>query len=252
MPDVPRLSPAVVCAWSEAQTVAGVDQPLAYAWVPERPTLVLGLSQNAECELHLDNARADDVAILRRASGGGAVLLTEGVLCFGVIAPLAFLGKEAGIHGAFRTLTAHVVDACQALGVDAQGAGLSDIAAPDPATGTLRKLAGCAQLRKKTAVLVHGSLLVSADVSQFTRYLAYPSETPEYRQERPHTVFCQTLQTLLGQACTVASTEKLLCQFAETRHWRWLNPPAELAGEAGRLLRTKYHTPDWNLHKKRP
>lgn len=251
--DVPVLSPAHAAAWSESMTVAGVDAPLAYAYIPDRPTAVVGLSQSIERELNLDACRADGLRLMRRASGGGAVLLYDGVLCFGVITPAKRLTDGGRIHAAFRELTAHVVDALADFGIAARSAGISDISAPHPdIPGQYIKLAGTAQLRKKHAVLVHGSLLVNADLSLLERYLAFPSEVPDYRAGRSHLDFCRNAADLSQSALTLHGIADALCTHARRKTWNWADVPHDLHDGAALLLAEKYTVSEWTFSRKRP
>jgi len=255
--DFVRIDPALACAWEEYQTQEGVTTPLAYAWAPDQDAVVLGLSQSAERELNLDTISTEKLPVVRRSSGGGAVVFIAGVLCFGVICPPDFL-HDSGIHRAFRELTAHVADACLGWEIQVQVAGISDLAAAPCTTNdiaapsALRKIAGCAQLRKKHAILVHGSLLVSADTSRFSNYLQFPSEVPDYRQGRDHDSFCTTLETIAQTQLPLASVASAIRQQAEARQWSWQLPPHACPEPMARLYHEKYQSEDWALRRIRP
>lgn len=243
-------SPTHAAAWSEGRTLEGVGAPLAYAYAPDRPTAVVGLSQKIERELNADACNADGVRIMRRASGGGAVFLCEGVLCFGVIAPASMPVLSGGIHAAFKSLTLHVVETLTELGVEAVHAGISDIAAN--AGQDVVKLAGTAQLRKRNAVLVHGSLLVHADLEMLHRYLAFPSQVPDYRQGRDHRSFCRTVSLLAGRPVSCGEVSAGLQQRVTARGWEWTAVPERLSGEAEQRRLEKYECDDWTWHRRRP
>jgi lipoate-protein ligase A len=244
-----ETAPELACAWEERTTVAGVTTPTAYAWAPASMAVVLGLSQKAEVELDLNALNADGVKIIRRSSGGGAVLLGSGVLCFGVIHPVENL--DAGIRESFRLLTSHVVDACAAFGVTAVTAGISDLSAPEPGNEKLFKIAGCAQLRKKHAVLVHGSILLDADISVFSKYLKFPSEVPDYRADRTHADFCRNLNALTEAKVSLATVTEEIRRQALRRNWDWREIPDEPDAETQALLEAKYLREGWNLRRER-
>ncbi len=242
-------------AWAHSVCLNGVDDFYAYAWEPESIMAVVGLGQEAKRELYLERLQAENVRFMRRASGGGAVLLGPGILCFGVIAPPRALGGQYDIHAAFARLCAPVLSALRRLGVRGRLAGISDIAVEmDSESRTesgLRKIAGCAQLRRKHAVLVHGSLLVNADIAGFSRYLRFPSKVPDYRDSRSHEEFCCNLQTLLQHPVSTMELGGMLRNEVDGLGWSWHNVPAELPPAAAALMRDRYMNQDWNLYRKR-
>lgn len=256
--------PARVLAWAEHLALKGVTEVVAYGWLPAQTTAVVGLSQEVEKELQMAVLAADKVPVLRRASGGGAVILCPGVYCFGILAPPTAIGDDHRIHAAFRCLTAPLIEACQDWGVSARIAGISDLAAPvcsvtignDNVSPPLTKIAGCAQLRKRHAILVHGSLLVAADTDCFERYLRFPSAVPDYRAARSHANFCGTLKSLVQtkgrEVPTCANIHTSFGEKCAARGWRLSDPPAVLPTEAKVLLTDKYESEDWNLRRKRP
>ncbi len=248
-----RRDPARVCAWSEALAIAGTDATLAWAWTPAPTTAVLGLSQDAGRELNLDALRRDGIPVLRRASGGGAVLLGEGTLCFGVLAPAPASGPDLDLRGAYRTLTAAVVEALEACGLAPRTAGISDLAAPHPEApdGALYKIAGCAQLRKRGSVLVHGSLLLRANIGRWARYLPYPSAVPDYRADRTHEAFCRNCSDLAGRELSDEEILTALRAAIVNRGWAWTEVPEHLPPEAEQLWSDKYAREAWTLHRAR-
>lgn len=298
--------PAFMLAWTEAFCRAGVEQASFSLWEPLRRAAVLGLSQEAERELHRATLEAEGVPILRRPSGGGAVILSPGILCFEVYMPVRPADPCPDIHGAFREATAPVLAACRALGVAAVQAGISDLAAPEvpmpntnAAGGTdassavrgkakvdvtqeggaqahasrrdavgldesgaeastlapsasLYKICGTAQLRKRGAVLVHGSLLVDVQTRDFGRFLRFPSEVPTYREGREHDAFCRTLRTIRGCPTTPGLVAEMLRTTMAEAGVEEVEIPERLCGLAQQLLEEKYRQASWNLHRQRP
>jgi lipoate-protein ligase A len=150
-----------------------------------------------------------------------------------------------------------VAKALRRLGVEVSSAGISDLSVPAGAgEEQARKVAGTAQLRKRHAVLVHGALLLTADVSLFSRYLRMPSDQPAYRAGRGHADFCQSVADCLK--LDASEKEALPGRFAETLaaildqdDWNRLSPPDDLPPESFDLLRGKYLSDDWNRRRKR-
>ena len=253
-------SPGAVLAWSEAccDMASGANPTLAL-WRPEGVHVALGLAQNTAMELDVDAVRRDGVGLVRRQSGGGAVLLYPGVVCWEAWAGMEALERRvagsSGIREAYRHLCAPVTAALEKLGLSVFHAGICDISAQVTAGGAARKLAGTAQLRKRDAVLVHGSLLVDADLAMLGRYLQMPSTEPDYRARRSHENFCATVAGMLGDGgCgdgLMAALSACIVDAAGARGWMVATPPEQLEGRALDLFRGKYADPEWNWDKKR-
>jgi lipoate-protein ligase A len=76
------------------------------------------------------------------------------------------------------------------------------------------KISGNAQARKWRAVLLHGTLLVDADVELMEAVLRHPRKEPEYRRGRAHRDFVVTLAQL-GVRATDAEVEAAFMEVAE-------------------------------------
>jgi len=139
-----------------------------YTW--SRPTLSLGRNQAANGFYDPERARLQGVEILRRPTGGRAVLHHREIT-YSVTAPTA----NAGLRDSYNRINRLLLHALNALGVNAQIAGaIGRSPRPDNApcfeaatVGELttggRKLVGSAQWREDGALLQHGSILIDDD-----------------------------------------------------------------------------------------
>jgi lipoate-protein ligase A len=85
--------------------------------------------------------------------------------------------------------------------------GISDLAIGE------KKILGTSLYRRRLILFYQGSLLVSGDLSLFTRYLAMPTRVPDYRAGRGHEEFCTTLAKeghALGARSVIAALEKVV------------------------------------------
>jgi lipoate-protein ligase A len=89
-------------------------------------------------------------------------------------------------------------------------AGISDLAIGE------KKIVGTSIYRTRLVLFYQASLLVSNDISLFTRYLAMPGKVPDYRRGRTHEKFCTTLARK-GFAGTVADVMEALRETVEAR-----------------------------------
>lgn len=249
--EIPLLSPAHALAWSEDMTERHDSGVSISLWRPAGLTLALGLSQRAETELNMQAVAVDRVAVIRRHSGGGAVLLGPGVLCWESIADNKALADFSGLRQAYEFLTQPVRLALAELGIKAVSAGISDLSVIN---GNKRqKIAGTAQLRKKNNILVHGSLLVDIDIGIFEKYLAFPSEVPDYRDNRKHDEFCITVQDIMHKKHdnTIGILADNIISSALSIGWDVLPVPLELTPRQSYLCKEKYENYNWNIKRQR-
>ncbi len=258
---VPQREPAVALAWSECfANGSRVESPVFTLWFPTGMSAALGLSQKPEKELVLNPDGSYPIGLIRRQSGGGAVLLYPGVVCWEAFASIGMIenvyGKDAGIRSAYDFLSMPVVDGLKKIGLSAFRAGISDLSVKTTRdTGEIvRKIAGTAQYRRRQNVLVHGALLVHADIDEMPRYLSFPSSQPEYRADRSHRDFCIAIAELLdtplgGFDALMAHVCSSIFAAADASGWECGFIPESLDGEALRLEQVKYRNTDWNWKK---
>lgn len=159
-------------------------QYVASAYPVRHTAVVLGRSTSVE-EIHIERCREDGVPVLRRAGGGGAVVLCRGMVVISAAGrtTLPFLLRE---H--MNLVNQRIMAALYLLGVgNLSVQGISDIALED------RKVLGSSLYRTGDTVLYQGSLLVSPDLGLIDRYLKHPFKEPAYRRHRPHVLFLTTL-----------------------------------------------------------
>ncbi len=143
-----------------------------YAWDP--PTVSTGHSQRAEDELDLAACGRAGVGVVRRPTGGRAVL-HAGELTYSVTGPSCVPPLGGTIMESYRAVALGLIAALRSLGVDAEfervateARGREGGASPPcfVSAGRFeivvggRKLVGSAQRRAEGAVLQHGSLLL--------------------------------------------------------------------------------------------
>ena len=161
-----------------------------YGW--ERPTLSLGRNEPARDRFDAAAARARGVDVVRRPTGGRAVLHWR-ELTYAVVAPARALG---GPREAYRYIHRKLAKALASLGIPAEIAPDPARAVPvhagpcfqAPAGGELvaggRKLVGSAQLRVGDVLLQHGSILLGDDQGLVATLGIVPGDGPG----RPATV----------------------------------------------------------------
>lgn len=155
-----------------------------YGWAA--PTLSLGRNQRARGCYNLDLARDRGIGIVRRPTGGRA-LLHHREITYSATLPAA---TPAEASRAYAAINAVLLDALRSMGVDASLAAGADAVAPGlrpcfdaPSAHEIvvrgRKLVGSAQWRHEGALLQHGSILVRDDQRWIAELLLDPAAAGE-------------------------------------------------------------------------
>jgi lipoate-protein ligase A len=148
---------------------------------------VLGAGCALADDVDEGRCRSDGVPVMRRASGGGTVLLGPGCLCYSLV-----LSYERGpalreITPSYAYILGRLGDALAGLLPGIEQAGTSDL------MDAGLKFSGNAQQRKRNHLLHHGTLLYDFDLSRIGCYLRMPGRQPEYRGRREHAAFLRNL-----------------------------------------------------------
>jgi lipoate---protein ligase len=146
--------------------------------------VVVGYSNKILSEVNVAACNAKGIPILRRFSGGGAVLQGPGCLNYSLVVRNECLGIPADLTDSYRYVLSRHGELCAKLGGAAvQIQGVSDIALAG------RKFSGNAQHRKRLCSLFHGTFLLGFDLALIETCLRIPSRQPKYRQGRSHESF---------------------------------------------------------------
>ena len=156
-----------------------------YIWRPDKFYIVLGRACNAESSLHIETILNDKIDILRRPSGGEAVLLSPKMLVFSASKRLP---DGASTKQIFSDINRSIIYHLACMGVkDLHSRGISDISIGD------RKIIGSSMYLNHGTIFYHAVLNILEDISLISRYLKHPSREPDYRMGRNHDEFVTSL-----------------------------------------------------------
>ena len=138
------------------------DCQVLYLW-RNHDTVVIGRSQNPWLECNLGKMQDDEIALVRRPTGGGAVFHDLGNTNFTFLSSGQTYDKHAN--------SAIITTALAAMNLKATAVGRNDIVIEDPTSGDLRKISGSAYRELPDRALHHGTLLICADLKRLAEYL---------------------------------------------------------------------------------
>lgn len=240
---------------------AGSDPPAMptlrlYSWSP--PALSLGSRQPARGAHDPEYLRAEAIDLVRRPTGGRAVL-HEHERTYAVVAALGKPPFPGGVVDTYARIARALVAALSRLGVVAEAApGKDGERDPGPAGFPVcfdrpgaheiavggRKLVGSAQIRRHGAFLQHGSIPIRMDAARLSRAIGVRADASKFTD----------LETVLGRALEPGELDGALrVGFAETFHAAIVEETltdAE-AERAARLRCWKYDSAAWTLDGRR-
>jgi lipoyl(octanoyl) transferase len=228
-----------------------------YGWQP--PCLSVGYAQSLADEVDLDLCRSQGIEWVRRPTGGRAILHTDELTY-----SLALPADDPLVHGdvveSYRHLSRGLLAGFRRLGLAAVQSelavaprrGESPACFDQPShyeiTCLGRKLVGSAQVRRRHAVLQHGSIPLRGDVARIVQYLKMvENQKPILREELARRAI--TLSEALGAPpAAVQVIAALTAGFAEALEVHL--EPGQLTDKeqerAAELRLTRYATVEWN------
>jgi lipoate-protein ligase A len=231
-----------------------------FAWQP--PCLSIGYNQAVD-EVDITRCQRAGVDVIRRPTGGRAILHTD-ELTYSIVAPQDEPRVAGGVVESYRVRGLRLlgVDVAQAeaghgtVAPNGQDADVSAACFDAPSayevTAGGKKLVGSAQVRRREAVLQHGSLPLQGDITRICRYLVVPSEERRQALCQELRVRATSLELILGRVVPFAQVvEALVRGFSEALNLHL--EPGELSQHELALVqqfrREKYTAEAWNFRK---
>ncbi|MFN8412268.1 MAG: lipoate--protein ligase family protein [Anaerolineales bacterium] len=188
----------------------GESQPTLrlYAWSP--PCLSLGHAQSFN-DVDLDQIRQHGWEVVRRATGGRAILHTD-ELTYSVTGSADEPALAGSILESYNRLAQALLHAIRELGLPVEMKehiqepavqNLNPVCFEVPSTYEItvqeKKLIGSAQARKKEGVLQHGSLPLHGDLTRICQALIFKDEAARERAAQRLLERATTVETVLGR-----------------------------------------------------
>lgn len=134
------------------------NQLILFFWQSEN-AVVIGRNQNPYQECNISSIIEENVVMVRRLSGGGAVYHDLGNLNF------AFIAKS-NVYDIEKQFSIILESLSDAFGIKGESSGRNDLVIAG------RKFSGNAFINEEDRHLHHGTLLIDSDVTKVSRYLS--------------------------------------------------------------------------------
>jgi len=165
-----------------------LDHDVLRLWEMPALAVVVGRSSQIDKEVNVPAAGAMNFPILRRSSGGCAIVAGPGCLMYSVV--LRYAGREhlRLIDECHRHVLGIVHSALSPVIAGIDHVGISDLALNS------RKFSGNSLRCKRDHLLYHGTILYNFNLHLIPALLPRPPREPDYRAGRDHADFVTNLQ----------------------------------------------------------
>lgn len=137
-----------------------LDEPILLFYINE-PSIIIGRNQNTIEEINTEYVEKNNIHVVRRFSGGGAVYHDFGVFCF------CFITKDDGnSFRDFGKFTEPIIDSLHKMGVEgAKLEGRNDLLING------QKFSGNAMYSKNGRMTAHGTIMFDSDIEEVVNAL---------------------------------------------------------------------------------
>ncbi len=157
-------------------------------FVPSQTYIILGRSNSNIEDVLVNGTKSPEVKILKRPSGGEAVILSPKMLVIAIKMPL-LKGYKPSFY--FQKSNTLIIKSLQKLGVqNLHSKGISDISIGE------KKILGSAIFKGSDFMFYHAMLNISEEISTISKYLKHPLREPDYRKGRQHSEFVTSLHKM--------------------------------------------------------
>ena len=211
---------------------AGQGRDVLRLWEQDETAVIIGRASRVEEEVHRDFCETHQIPVLRRCSGGAAVVIGPGCLMYSIVLNTAGHDHLGSVDQAHRLVLGRMREALRDIDLPIEVSGTSDLTLHD------KKFSGNSLRCKRGAILHHGTLLYDGSIEQISRCLRMPPRQPDYRDQRLHSDFLVNLPT---SADAIRETLQ--------RSWNCEGTVQNWPREETEQLAQRYRSDEWNLQR---
>ncbi len=259
-PGTPAYNMAMDEALMNWQRDTGMPPVLRfYSWLPAGITV--GFFQKLNGSIDLDAAAKRGIPLVRRQTGGKAVLHDQ-ELTYSVVIPEQHPSMPKSVKEAYVVISKGLLEGYRNLGIQAElaekkkrAAASSAVCFEEPSWHELtvagKKAAGSAQTRKQGIILQHGSIPLDLDEDKLFELFIYPSEAVKEKARNAFRKRAVAINDLVEAPFTLEQVKQAFKQGFENGlgiRLEKFEPPPEMI-EQVRILEEKYAGEEWNYRK---
>lgn len=188
----PEANLALDEALLDRAEAAGPQAEFLRVWESLMPMVVVGRSSRVGQEVNQQACSDRGIPVLRRSSGGAAIVAGPGCLMYAVVLSYELRPQLRDIRQAHEFVLGRLAESLRPHVPSARAGGTSDLVMGDKGSA-VRKFSGNSLRAKRTHFVYHGTLLYEFNLPLIATCLRMPPRQPDYRQSRNHADFVTNL-----------------------------------------------------------
>jgi lipoate-protein ligase A len=201
------------------------------------PSIIIGRNQNTLEEINHEYVDKNNIHVVRRVSGGGAVYHDFGNLNFSFIT-----NHDVKSLNNFKKFTAPVIKVLNNLGLNAELKGRNDIQVDE------KKISGTAQFSTGKRMVSHGTLLLDTDLGEVVNALNVKMSKIKSKGHKSVRSRVANISEYLEKPLKIEAFRQLLLEglYEESEPFESYHLTPEEWKAVHQLKEEKYDTWDWN------